>query len=225
MTRSFDLVDKKVFEADFFLEKLRKSGVDIFEANCYLNAFISSARTITYALQAVMKDIQGFQEWYKIEQSKLKQDELARFFHSARNESQHIGLNLLGSAAFFKHDDKLFTRYHFIDWLEDNSSSIPSTDVVTSCNVYLKQLVNLIFDCYSTFGNNIDPDKYYTVENLTNLGLTIEDIEEQLGFPRGWTYVENSNVSQRLNALRRSIPGTEIDIMFLKYLDKRRYQE
>lgn len=222
MARSFDLVDEKVFEADFFLEKLRNAGLNFFEARCYFNAFISATRTITYALQAVMKDIDGFQEWYKAKQNELKQDELARFFHNARNESQHIGLNFVNSGETFMRDGQLITRYYFTYLLDNNAQTVPSSDVVTTCEKYLIQLVDLIFECYSTFGNIIDPDQYYTVENIDELGLTIEEIEEELGFPKGWTNIGNTDASTRLNAIRQSVPGSEIDIIFQKYLNKNR---
>ena len=63
MARSFGLVDQKVAEADFFLKKLKEAGFDFFAARCYANAFTTAARTVTYAIQAVMKLVPGFAEW------------------------------------------------------------------------------------------------------------------------------------------------------------------
>lgn len=39
----------------------------------------------------------------------------------------------------------------------------------------------IIFDCFDKFGYVIDPLKYYTLDNIGKLDLTIEDVEESLG--------------------------------------------
>jgi uroporphyrinogen-III synthase len=43
-----------VAEADFFLKKLKEAGFDLFAVRCYTNAFTTAARSVTYAIQAVM---------------------------------------------------------------------------------------------------------------------------------------------------------------------------
>lgn len=93
MSKTFGLVDEKLAEADFFLEKLAESGLNFFEVRCYFSAFVSSARSVTFALQFVMSDVAGFEEWYSGKQQNLKDDLNAKFFHTARNESQHTGIN------------------------------------------------------------------------------------------------------------------------------------
>jgi len=55
VAKSFDLVDEKLAEADFFLEKLRDSSTDFFAARCYFSAFVSPSRSVTFALQGVTK--------------------------------------------------------------------------------------------------------------------------------------------------------------------------
>lgn len=42
-------------------------------------------------------------------------------------------------------------------------------------------------------------------EALKKEGLTVEDIEESLDLPRGWTFIEGCTDQQRLDALRASI--------------------
>ena len=76
--RSFELVESKLVEANFFLEKLANvKGFDA--ARFYFSAFVSAARTVTFALQAVMKSVEGFAEWYSKEQDSLKADPTARY--------------------------------------------------------------------------------------------------------------------------------------------------
>jgi|GEM_PF-3631635 len=44
MARSFSLVDQKLAEADFFLEKLKEAGFDFFAVRCYASVFTTAAR-------------------------------------------------------------------------------------------------------------------------------------------------------------------------------------
>ena len=88
--RSFGLVDEKAYEADFFLEKVKESN-NLYECRLYTNAFASTCRSITFTLQAVMKEISGFSTWYSQKQQFLSNNRLARFFVRLRNESQKIG--------------------------------------------------------------------------------------------------------------------------------------
>lgn len=227
MRRSFGLVDAKVFEADFFLDKLSNYETGLFAVRCYFNAFVSAARSVTYSMQAVMHDIKDFKEWYAGWQKLLRQDDLARFFHDTRNEIHHVGENFVRGAIFEIEDGQLIGRYYFdqpIDIGETDDpvgqNSIPAEDIVAACTKYLVLLVEMVFDCYTKFGQIIDPEEYYTVRNLGALGLTVEDVEELLGYPRRWTEIEGVDASTRLEYLRSSIPGTEVDVIFLKYLGK-----
>jgi len=79
--RSFSLVDHKVSEAEFFLNQLSDCGFNHFELQCFVSAFISSARSITFSLQAVLRDLDGFQTWYRRKQEVLRNNPNFRFFH------------------------------------------------------------------------------------------------------------------------------------------------
>ncbi len=71
--RSFDLVDFKVLEAHYFLEKME--GFVVFpEINYLFSAFVSANRSITFCLQAVLKSLEGFESWYATQQKDLKSD-------------------------------------------------------------------------------------------------------------------------------------------------------
>lgn len=225
-------MEDKVYESDFFLEKLN-SGL-FFEARYYLSAFLSSSRSITFALQASLTGVNGFEEWYQEKQEQLRNNSLARFFVNARNESQKIGLYHLNSGKAYKDENgNLCCKYYFVDF--QSSTNVAEyllqsfirhedekmQDVGTLCRQYLTDLIEIVFDCFSRFGSIIDPDKYYSLCNLKNQGKTIEDIEEELGFPRGFTNV-GGNENDRLKHLRKTQPGTQIDRMFQKHLNKTR---
>lgn len=224
MARSFDLVDDKLYEADFFLEKLVASDRDLIEARYYFSAFVAAARSVTFALQAVMSDIEGFDGWYRLKQELLKGDKTAKFFHKARTESQHIGLNPLNGDIRSFIESRGNSKQYFFS--QNGMEPIPDAldgDAVAACREYLVSLVELIFECYEQFGSVIDPDKYYTLQNLERLGLSIEDVEESLGLPRGWTYISEGYDEKRIKSLRRSVPGTQIDWLFEKYLGRNRF--
>ncbi|MGA2207716.1 MAG: hypothetical protein ABSG10_13395, partial [Terracidiphilus sp.] len=60
MSQSFGIVEEKLREAEFFLDALHAAPRSSFEARCLFSAFVSAARSVTLALQATMKDIDGF---------------------------------------------------------------------------------------------------------------------------------------------------------------------
>jgi hypothetical protein len=99
MGRSFDLVDDKLFEGDFFLDRLAESGHDWFASRCYFSAFVSAARTVTFALQGCISDVEGFGEWYAEKQAAMRANTTARFLGKVRTESQHLGINPLNGVS------------------------------------------------------------------------------------------------------------------------------
>ncbi len=86
-------------------------------------------------------------------------------------------------------------------------------------------LLEKILDCYKTFGTIIDPEQYFSFENIKKTGKTIEDFEEDLGFPRGWTCLEEATNDERLSVIRREIRHDGIDHILIKYLGKNRFGE
>jgi hypothetical protein len=221
MTRSFGLVDEKLAEADFFLDKLNSSLRNPFEARCYFSAFVSAARSVTFVLQAVMRSqVDDFDEWYAVKQVKLGQDSLARFFHHTRNDILHEGLNPRNAGSMRVVDGQSVVELYFRSTTFGVPlKNAPLHDVVTSCTQYLTSLVALIRECYDYFGSKIDPHQYLTEENFRRLSLTIEDAEEQIIGIRGWTAAPGVSLEARWQMLRDSTPGSEIAWIFKKYLD------
>lgn len=241
--KSFGLVEDKVYEADFFLDKI-KDCIDPQECNYYFSAFVSASRSITFSLQACMSDAIGFKEWYEERQGILKSNELARKFVEMRNVTQKIGEHFITSGNYYTDDNgDLRGKFYFKD--KSTSYSIGENprqvifeqllsgelfehheeDVATQCYKNFTMLIEIIYDCFQKFGSIIDPEKYYTLENLEQLGKSIEDIEVTLGFPKGYTKVEGISNEDRIRLLRESEPSSEIDYIFMKYLNKVRYVE
>ena len=91
MARSVSIIDYKVRQADFFLERLEECGYDFFAAQCYSDAFASACRSITFSIQAVCKQLPDFDGWYPDEQARMKADPLCVFFNSYRTANIHVG--------------------------------------------------------------------------------------------------------------------------------------
>ncbi|XAL98829.1 hypothetical protein OT109_14715 [Phycisphaeraceae bacterium D3-23] len=216
MPRTFSHVDQKLAESEFFLERVRDSDCDSFGIRCYVSAFASSARSVTFALQSSMTGVKGFGSWYKRKQENLRGDKLARFFHEFRRINQHVGDNLVKG---FSSSPGNAPRYSFhptqdVPW-------VPQEDVATACQSYFVVVLSTVFDCYIDFGPEIDAQQRYTHDYFVSQGKTIEDAEEELGYPRGWTDIGKPDLEPyRWELLRRQAPGCEINHLFDHYLDK-----
>jgi len=84
-------------------------------------------------------------------------------------------------------------------------------------------LLTVVFNCYQTFGTMIDPEQYFSFENIKKTGKTIEDFEEELGYPRGWTKESDLTDDERLKAIRHEINYDGIDHILIKYIGKNRF--
>ena len=184
------------------------------------SAFVSAARSITFALQAVMDKIDGFESWYRIRQNQLAKDDVCKFFVEYRNLVLKTGeLPIIGGASGDPNGKSKYRHY-----FNRTLSAEPPFDeeAVSLSEVYLHKILEVVEDCYRDFGLVIDPDQYYSLENMQRLGFTLEDVEESLGLPRGWTNIEGyPNLDEeRMRALRRHIPMSGIKWIFDKYRNK-----
>ena len=94
MAQSFGIVEEKICEAHFFLEKLAASSPDDGASRFNFSAFISAARSTTLALQASMNGVPDFGSWYNSVQDEIITDPLMSFFKELRNDSIHKGLRI-----------------------------------------------------------------------------------------------------------------------------------
>lgn len=227
MARTFQIVEFKIAETDFFLDKLEQTTFDsihFFEARNYLSAFLASSRSITFSLQASLTDISGFKEWYNKHQQVMRQNRLAKYFLEARNNSQKVGYYpLTGGRTYRDGNNLLRAEYYFDTFTKELAEFVPTDDVLTACKKYFKMLLEVIFDCYQNFGTVIDPEQYFSFENIKKTGKTIEDFEQELGYPRGWTNLAGATDDERLKAIRNEIRYDDIDHILIKYLGKNRF--
>ncbi len=116
-------------------------------------------------------------------------------------------------------------KFRFQRLATTENDYIPEEDVVTVCESHFKTILNLILEVFMKFGNHIDSQQFFTIDNMKKFNLTIEDLEEQAGFPRGWTNVGFGTLKEKIDAIRKSQPQPNIDRIFIKYLGKDRFGE
>lgn len=180
------------------------------------SAFAAASRSITFAMQASLKGNPTFDEWYMPRQRELRQDPLSRFFHDFRTVTQHIGHNAISGGSHSKYG----TFYYFLP--SSDLPNVPHEDVVTACDAYFKKILSLVSDCYVHHRMLVDGQWYFTEDGFKSRGKTIEDAEEELGMPRGWTDIGKPGMEQhRWHLLRRNADGCNIQSQFQRWLGKR----
>jgi len=217
MGRSISIVDYKVQQAEFFLGKLEECECEFFAAQCYADAFVSACRSITFAVQAVCKEIAGFDQWYVDAQLRMKTDKICDFFKKYRTASVHIGDTPVRTAT--RHLGK--SHYYFMP--TQDIPEVPEEDVVAACNHYFTIIVELVFHLYNSFPTDLDDRWHYTAQHFTLKGMSIEDAEESFGYPRGWTQENGSGeeIVERWRILRKlHTSGPVIQDIFQKYLNQ-----
>jgi hypothetical protein len=213
---SFQIVEDKIEETNFFLEKMENIDFsDVFNIKFYFSAFVSAARSITFTIQKSLKGMEGFDEWYNSIQKQLRMDNVAQFFHLARNENQKEGLYHINSGS--SHSGKI------LFYFDKTEESYISDDVCTMSNRYFCFLLKIVIECYIKYGYEIDPLLYYSHEGIKSRKQTIEDIEKEIIGIQRWTFLPGCTEEQRLNLLLRNVALPKIDYIFIKRLKCNRY--
>src|SRR5271169_6036171 len=167
MAQSFGVVEDKLREADFFLDRLRASNPLTYEARYYFSAFVSAARSVTLTLQATMSGVEDFESWYRGVQDQLKADPLSPLFVEIRNDAIHKGLNALNQVPV-DHlrqylSNQLYNqgRSHVLVLPNLQSGRSDLVDASQVCTAYLRSLVDVVFECYDRFRCVVDPRWYF----------------------------------------------------------------
>lgn len=217
-SKGFHIVATKVGEADYFLDKLSEVQGNYDEFSYVLSAFSSASRSITFSLQAVMSKYPNFENWYKPHQEKLKSNDLARYFVDLRNYLQKVGEVPVGHTGTMR-DGKIQHVSFFMDI--DSLKGAPPGEVTKLAKEYFLEILKVVECCYRDYWVYVDPRALFTIEGLSQLGWTIEDIEECGGLPRGYTdvpYGGSDKDIQRLRLLSREFQGDELmEQYFEKY--------
>jgi hypothetical protein len=211
---TFDTVDEKVAETEFFLGKMAEVKLNFFEFKCYMSAYLSAARTTTLALQH-FKHIPGFLQWYEPHRRNLQTNSLAKFFHKIRNDHAHGGPYPISGGSFHQGE----AHYYFSQ--SDEANQIQQEDIVSACRDFFIVLLEVIYDCYVKLGVYIDPQQHYTKEHFATQGRNIDDAELEVF---GWictSLIEDGfDEDNRWHELRGHVDECKINHLFYSYLGK-----
>lgn len=197
---SFWQAEDKQAEAGFFLDRLTESADNPFSFRCYFSAFASASMSVLYALESARKLIDDdFSSWYQPRRRKLTdEDPITSYVLARRHEATHIGESRVNAGRMTQTEGSPVFKYFFsMGW---GSAEPIRVDVLSACEHTHEAFSVLIREVLEDFPY-ISPSYFMNAENLKKEGLTVEDVEETLGFPRGWTFVEGCTDQQRLDAL------------------------
>jgi hypothetical protein len=209
-----DIVDK-LEEADFFLDAM-KTQCDSFRAfRFHLSTYCSAARSVTWVLQAVGSQYDGFDAWYSEACATLQRDPVAKYLVLARNESEKEGHVPVGSSRTGDAMAGEANTLHFFDRLRRAAAPAPPTqDVVAVCQRHFQSLLAIVHEFGGTFSQAItkaqtDPDQ---------VRRTLLELRERAGVDRFLERLLNQVVnSPEIVALLRGDPVKPLDPLLQKH--------
>jgi hypothetical protein len=80
---------EKLEETLYFLLQMRHNYIDRKQFIYTMNAFLNSARSVTFTLQKEFADNPRFKAWYPQKKKEMKEDKLMSFFKNLRDVSVH----------------------------------------------------------------------------------------------------------------------------------------
>ncbi len=169
---------ERLQEAEYFalrMFEIADSAVLGYE----LNAFLSSARSVTFLLQKEYASTVGFREWWQRDRVTLANDVAARFLLELRNFSQKQGpVSIVGSR-----DGAGKWRFMFAGTAEPVPAVLLNRDVADCCLEHLAKLACAVLRFASAFPFHCCPARALTPEGMAALCLDPSEVERALGFP------------------------------------------
>jgi hypothetical protein len=206
------LVEERLLEAKYFARRLAKQR-DRDRFGYELNAFLAAARSVTFLLQKEMARVPDFAEWWDSQRRLLSADPAAAFFLGLRNFSQKEGrISLVGSLL-----GRGRWSYRFAGNAERVPPALMNRDVANCCHEHVAKLARIVLACAEAFPYQTCLGRALTPIGMEALQLSLEDLEETLGLPRGCTEVGDPlNPERRIMVLREHVDG--VDFAALKRL-------
>lgn len=189
MMVKFALVRNKLGEAKFFLDQMAREQHNLELFNYYFSAFLSAARSVTWCMQESMKHVSGFDAWYSKKRQALNKSYLAKVFLGLRNTAVHAGDTGFRMESITLQMDAAGQLYikNYLDCKHQERASVGKLDISEAAIKYLQMLERTVVGCEKEFPLDTNHEAYFTKAELKYHGMTIEDLEEELGYPRGWT--------------------------------------
>ncbi|EJM22570.1 hypothetical protein [Pseudomonas sp. GM25] len=184
-------ISDKLKESDFFLVRMKESALRIDELGYYFSAFVSAARSVTFVLQYVASDLEGFGDWYSGIQQEMRANPLSKFMLEARNEHQKRGFNPIGRGEVVVNPDGSQTTNHYFSYIGTvPPAEIPDADVLTACTTHMAATCSIVERFFDSFESQIHrPDEEFQrnltwIEQTQGEGLTPEALSGYLSDPQ-----------------------------------------
>lgn len=153
---SFDRLEHKLAEAQFFLCKATTSGVPLFEAWCYVSAFAAATHGVTSLLAAELGHIPGFEAWYEARLGLLRQSPFARYLGVPVGEAAANPTGRDHPRLYRDPRGALIVRPAPMDAADGRLDTVTGTvelDVVAAAREHLRAVSLLIAECFRAFGS------------------------------------------------------------------------
>jgi len=208
------LVEERLLEAEYFARRLTRQK-DRDKYGYELNAFLAAARSVTFLVQKELARVPGFVAWWDGQRSLLSNDPAATFFLKLRNFSQKEGrISLVGGSVGSGR-----WSYRFAGTADRVPPTLLNRDVADCCREHVGKLARTVLACANAFPYQSCPRSALTPAGVKVLQLSLEDVEEALGFPRGWTEAgEPLSYERRIMVLREHVDG--VNFAALKRLSR-----
>jgi len=212
MTRLTSLlrVEERLLETDYFARRLARLRGESFGYE--LNAFLSAARSVTFLIQKELSKVPGFMTWWDTQRRVLGDDAAASFFLELRNFSQKQGrVSVIGSGS--RRGGRLRWSYYFAGTVDPVPPELLNRDVADCCREHVAKLAALVLRCIDAFPHYCCPTLALTPEGVDALDLSLDDVDEALRLPPGYTAVGPFSRDERIYMLRRQVDGLDFEIM------------
>jgi hypothetical protein len=204
-------VEERLLEANYFAGQLARMR-DSERFGYQLNAFLSAARSVTFLIQKELSKVPGFMHWWGTQRRLLGDDPVARFFLDLRNFSQKEGrISVVGSGR--RRGGRSRWTYYFAGNVDPVPAELLNRDVVDCSREHVAKLAALVLRCIDNFPHHCCPTLALTPDGVDALSLSLDDIDEALGFPRGYSAVGPFSRDERISMLQRQLDGLDFDAL------------
>ncbi|HEV7228224.1 hypothetical protein [Brevundimonas sp.] len=211
-------------EADYFIDRMREADSTNFQYE--MNAFLAACRAVPELIGAELKPTgPTFRRWWKERFSAFQSVPTVEFFFSLRNFSLHRGAVSMTGGALFKEGQVQWT-YRFAGHIDPVPEALVNRDACACCTEHLALTAALVIEVEQTFPLLVCPTRSLaSPQGLDAIGISLDEAEESLGLPRGWTDVPSLSREDRHRLLRQKFAHDAVDFQYIRHLATREIDE
>ncbi len=178
-----------------------------------LNACLAACRAVTSLVAAELKRrTPGFRQWWKDKLAEFESDDAAKFFVKLRDYSLHQGkIGVVGAAVRVEGGARW--TYRFAATQDPVPVSLWGRDVSECCHEHIRKLSALVLECAEAYPFHACPrTALSSLDGLRAVGVGLDEVDEVLGLPKGWTDVmPEGPIDDRLSLLARRVDGLNFE--------------